>query len=91
MGQRRGHVVHFPGPGIVHIVAQSRHGGGDRTAVTALQRLEQSRDVVGNRAAVSALALVMRAAATSTGTRTGSSARTGPGSRAGMCAVIVGA
>src|SRR6516164_5139396 len=71
MSYCRGHVVHFARSGIVHIVAQSRHGGGHRSAVAALQRLQQSRDVVGNRAALIAVAVPASATSTS-GARTSS-------------------
>ena len=47
--QSCGHVAHFRCPGIVHIVAQGCNGAVDRSAVTALHRLEQPRDVISNR------------------------------------------
>jgi len=47
--QSCGHVAHFRCPGIVHVVAQGCNGAVDRSAVIALQRLEQRRDVVTNR------------------------------------------
>jgi hypothetical protein len=56
--QSCGHVAHFRRPGIVHVVAQGCNGAIDRRAAIALHRLEQRRDVVGNRAAVVALAVI---------------------------------
>ena len=47
--QSRGHVAHFRCPGIVHVVAKGCNGAVDRSAVIALHRLEQRRDVVTDR------------------------------------------
>jgi hypothetical protein len=77
------HATQIGGRRVVDVVAQGCHCIVDGGGIATLHRLQQGRDIIGQRTAMIASLVVVRASVTSGGTRSG--AGTCAGTCAGRC------